>query len=53
MWRDDAEASIYRGAPEVWYDRVDEDCLGGNDFDRALRDHVLELSPEHLHVFKP
>ena len=31
---DDADATIYTGAPEVWYDGVDQDCLGGDDYDQ-------------------
>ena len=31
---DDTDASIHRGADEVWYDDIDQDCLGGDDFDQ-------------------
>ncbi|MES2641770.1 MAG: MopE-related protein [Myxococcota bacterium] len=31
---DDADASAYPGATEVWYDGVDQDCAGGDDYDR-------------------
>ncbi|MFZ5480020.1 MAG: MopE-related protein [Myxococcota bacterium] len=30
---DDLDASVYPGAVEVWYDGVDQDCDGANDFD--------------------
>jgi hypothetical protein len=31
---DDGDASVHPGAAEVWYDGVDADCVGGNDFDQ-------------------
>jgi MYXO-CTERM domain-containing protein len=31
---DDASAAAFPGAPEVWYDGVDEDCDGASDFDQ-------------------
>jgi hypothetical protein len=31
---DDTLASVYPGAPEVWYDGVDQDCSGGSDYDQ-------------------
>jgi hypothetical protein len=31
---DDADAAVRPGAPEVWYDGVDADCDGADDFDR-------------------
>jgi hypothetical protein len=30
---DDAESSAYPGAEEIWYDGIDNDCLGGDDAD--------------------
>jgi len=30
---DDARVDTYAGAPELWYDGVDQDCLGGDDYD--------------------
>ncbi len=30
---DDADAGAFPGAPESWYDGVDQDCAGDNDFD--------------------
>ncbi len=31
---DDTNPAAYPGAPEVWYDGVDEDCAGGDDYDQ-------------------
>jgi len=31
---DDADASVYPGAPETWYDGVDADCAGDSDYDQ-------------------
>ena len=31
---DDLDASIYPGAPDAWYDGVDSDCDGADDFDQ-------------------
>jgi hypothetical protein len=30
---DDADAGVFPGAPEAWYDGVDGDCAGGSDYD--------------------
>ena len=30
---DDADASIFLGAPDAWYDGVDQDCAANDDFD--------------------
>ncbi|MEC7240364.1 MAG: MopE-related protein [Myxococcota bacterium] len=30
---DDGNPEIYPGAEEIWYDGIDQDCFGGNDFD--------------------
>ena len=30
---DDADATVFPGAAEVWYDGVDQDCSGGSDYD--------------------
>jgi hypothetical protein len=30
----DSDNATYPGAAEVWYDDIDQDCLGGNDFDQ-------------------
>lgn len=31
---DDRNAAIFPGAVETWYDGVDQDCAGGDDYDR-------------------
>jgi hypothetical protein len=31
---DDAQASAYPGATEIFYDGIDQDCLGGSDYDQ-------------------
>ncbi|MFT5585303.1 MAG: hypothetical protein ACI9VR_002891 [Cognaticolwellia sp.] len=31
---DDADPSAWPGAEEIWYDGVDQDCRGGNDWDQ-------------------
>ncbi len=31
---DDNDADVYPGAPEIWYDGVDQNCDGLNDFDQ-------------------
>jgi len=31
---DDADPSVYPGAPETWYDGIDSDCDGADDMDR-------------------
>ena len=31
---DDGDPDVYLGAPEVWYDGVDGDCAGDDDFDQ-------------------
>ncbi len=33
---DDTDASAYPGAPDEWYDGVDSDCAGDNDYDQDL-----------------
>jgi hypothetical protein len=30
----DSDEDVYLGAAEVWYDGIDQDCLGGSDFDQ-------------------
>ena len=30
---DDSNEAVFVGAAEVWYDGVDQDCLGGSDYD--------------------
>ena len=31
---DDEASTAFPGAPEIWYDGIDQDCLGGTDFDQ-------------------
>lgn len=31
---DDADPTVYGGAPERWYDGVDQDCAGDDDYDQ-------------------
>ena len=31
---DDTDATIYPGASDAWYDGVDSDCVGNNDYDQ-------------------
>jgi len=38
---DGARADVYVGAPEVWYDDVDQDCDGGSDHDADGDGHDL------------
>ena len=38
---DDASASVYPGAAEVWYDGEDNDCLGGDDSDADGDGHPI------------
>ena len=33
---DDADATVFPGAEDVWYDGVDSDCAGDDDFDQDL-----------------
>ncbi|PLX08038.1 MAG: hypothetical protein C0596_08375, partial [Marinilabiliales bacterium] len=33
---DDTEASVYPGASEIWYDGIDQNCDGLNDYDQDL-----------------
>jgi len=39
---DDLNASIYPGAPDVFYDGVDSDCGGENDFDQDMDGYEAE-----------
>ena len=39
-------AQIYPGAPELWYDGIDEDCAGDNDYDQD-GDGVDYASADH------
>ena len=40
---DDADPSVYGGAAERWYDGVDQDCAGDNDYDQDADGHVAAL----------
>ncbi|MCB9669567.1 MAG: hypothetical protein H6734_08865 [Alphaproteobacteria bacterium] len=42
---DDLDAAIHPGASDVWYDGVDSDCDGANDFDADGDGRVLEGFP--------
>jgi Putative metal-binding motif/FG-GAP repeat len=39
----DGNAAIYPGAPDTWYDGVDSDCAGGDDFDQDGDGELTEL----------
>jgi len=43
---DDTDDSVHPGADEVWYDDVDQDCAGGDDFDQDSDGYARE--PEGL-----
>ena len=43
---DDGDASVNPGATEIWYDGVDSDCLGDDDFDRDLDGYQHESAPD-------
>ncbi|MCI0498793.1 MAG: putative metal-binding motif-containing protein, partial [Planctomycetales bacterium] len=36
----DGDASIHPGAAEIWYDDIDQDCDGANDFDQDMDGYV-------------
>jgi hypothetical protein len=38
---DDADADVYAGAEEIWYDGIDQDCDGGPDDDQDGDGHGL------------
>ena len=40
---DDSDASISPGAEEIWYDGIDSDCLGDDDFDADKDGYVLDI----------
>ena len=41
---DDADASVYGGAPEIWYDGIDQDCAGDDDYDQDADGHAATVS---------
>jgi hypothetical protein len=43
---DDTDPSAYPGAEETWYDDVDQDCAGGDDWDADADGHRSELHPD-------
>ena len=45
---DPGDAAVYPGAEEVWYDGVDQDCDGANDYDQDGDGSVLENDCDDL-----
>ena len=43
---DDSDPDTYPGAPEVWYDGVDQDCYGGDDYDQDSDGHAWDGAPK-------
>ena len=43
---DDSDAAINPGATEVWYDGIDSDCAGDDDFDKDLDGYQQESAPD-------
>ncbi|MES2639337.1 MAG: MopE-related protein [Myxococcota bacterium] len=45
---DDADAGTYPGAPDAWYDGVDADCAGNDDYDADAdgSDYLLDCDDE-------
>ena len=43
---DDTDPSAYPGAEETWYDDVDQDCAGGDDWDADADGARSELHPD-------
>ena len=37
---DDVDPTVYAGAPDAWYDGVDSDCAGNDDFDQDGDGHA-------------
>lgn len=44
---DDSDATIFPGADEVWYDGVDQDCGGDDDFDQDGDGFRQADAPDH------
>ncbi len=42
---DDTDVDVFPGAEEIWYDGVDQDCDGANDFDQDRDGYVHEDFP--------
>jgi len=40
---DDGDAASYPGADEIWYDGVDQDCAGGQDYDQDGDGYVADV----------
>lgn len=43
---DDGDALVYPGAPDAWYDGVDSDCMGNDDFDADADGYAGDGGPD-------
>ena len=41
---DDADRFIYTGATDIWYDGIDSDCMGDDDYDQDVDGHRDAIS---------